>query len=112
MDDDKRMPPKDQPQLTKEETALLQWWITKGAATNKKVKDLVPDSVSLKMLRTFAGGGEGGQDTLTLTPLSRVFDEKVATPDPAAVAELTKLGLLVSPVAQNKALLEVSAINT
>lgn len=32
MDDDEHMPPEDKEQLTKEEVALLQWWINEGAS--------------------------------------------------------------------------------
>lgn len=112
MEDDKRMPPKDQPQLSKEETALLQWWIDKGALTNKKVKDLAPDSATMHLLATFAGEAAGAQDTLAQAPLSKVFDVQVPAPDRQAVDELTKLGVIVAPVAKKKNLLEISCINT
>jgi len=32
MDDDEHMPPEDKEQLTKEEVALIQWWINEGAS--------------------------------------------------------------------------------
>lgn len=41
MDDDEHMPPEDKEQLTKEEVALIQWWIAEGASetqTLDKVK--------------------------------------------------------------------------
>ena len=36
-DDDDHMPPKGKDQLTKEETALIQWWIQQGASNTQKV---------------------------------------------------------------------------
>ncbi|WP_075086973.1 c-type cytochrome domain-containing protein [Verrucomicrobium spinosum] len=32
LDDDDHMPPSDEPQLTKEELALLEWWVAEGAS--------------------------------------------------------------------------------
>ncbi|WP_038170536.1 c-type cytochrome domain-containing protein [Verrucomicrobium sp. BvORR106] len=32
LDDDDHMPPSDEPQLTKEEIALLEWWVAEGAS--------------------------------------------------------------------------------
>ncbi len=39
-DNKEHMPPAEKPQLTKQETELLHWWIAGGADFNKKVKDL------------------------------------------------------------------------
>jgi uncharacterized membrane protein len=111
MDDDKRMPPKDQPAITKEELALLQWWIKTGADTKKKVKELAPDAATMTVLNTFSGESGTGHDTLSHIPLSKVFDVNLPAPDQAAIDELTRLGVLVSPVAKNKAFLELSCIN-
>jgi hypothetical protein len=41
-DDDEHMPPSDEPQLTKEEVALLKWWIETGAAENATVAATKP----------------------------------------------------------------------
>lgn len=38
--EEKHMPPKGKPQLTEQERALMQWWITNGADFTKKSKDL------------------------------------------------------------------------
>ncbi len=38
-DDDGHMPPKGKEQLTKEETALIKWWIQQGASNTQKVSD-------------------------------------------------------------------------
>lgn len=109
MEDDKRMPPKDQPQLSKEEIELISWWIKTGADTKKKVKELLPDAAILPVLASFSGGASG--DTAAHIALSKVFDENPASPPKATIDKLTSLGILVSPVAQDKNLLEVSCIN-
>ncbi len=38
MDDDEHMPPEDKEQLTKEEVALLQWWINEGASETQTLE--------------------------------------------------------------------------
>ncbi len=40
----KHMPPKNKPQLTAEELALLKEWVASGASFEQKVKDSAPDS--------------------------------------------------------------------
>jgi uncharacterized membrane protein len=108
MEDDKRMPPKDQPQLTPEEIALIGWWIRTGADTKKKVSELPADANIQPVLAAFGGKGA---DTTAHETLSRVFEQNPAAASPASIGKLTALGLLVSPVAKEKNLLEVSAIN-
>jgi len=108
LEDDKRMPPKDQSPLTPAETALLRWWVRSGADTKKKVSELSPDSTTLALLHSFQ---DGGGDSIVHIPLSPVFSANVAPADQNAIQELTKLGVLITPVAKNKQLLEVSCVN-
>lgn len=108
LEDDKRMPPKDKSQLTPAETAMLRWWVRSGADTKKKVSELSPDSTTLALLHSFQ---DGGGDSLVHVPLSPVYSATVAAADRSAILELTKLGVLVTPVAKNKQLLELSCIN-
>ncbi|MCG2616948.1 hypothetical protein LZZ85_21805 [Terrimonas sp. NA20] len=108
MEDDKRMPPKDQPQLTKEEIELIGWWIRTGADTKKKVKELAADEKIKPVLASF---GSGGADTASQEVLSKVFELNPSEPGKDAVEKLRALGMIVSPVAKEKHLLEVSAIN-
>lgn len=109
MEDDKRMPPKDQPQLSKEEIRLITWWIDAGADTNKKVKELQPDSLVMPLLKSFAGAKS--VDTIAREVLSGVFKEDVPAPDQKVIDQLLSKGIIVSPVAQHKHLLEISCIN-
>lgn len=109
LEDDRRMPPKDQPQLTAAEKALINWWIQSGADTKKTVRELSPDSTTLALLQTFQEGTTGPVDTPAA--LSPVFSTTVPAPGKEAIEALRKLGVMVSPVARNQHLLEVSAIN-
>jgi len=42
-DDDDHMPPKDEKQTTKEEIALLKWWIDNGASETATPRQLEED---------------------------------------------------------------------
>ncbi|MEZ5387206.1 MAG: c-type cytochrome domain-containing protein [Prosthecobacter sp.] len=46
-DDDEHMPPEGKDQLTKEETAIIQWWIQQGASNTQKL-DLATLPAELK----------------------------------------------------------------
>ena len=107
-EDDRRMPPESHKAVTKEEIALLHWWIKNGADTKKKVKELPADAALQPLLYTLAGPME---DSIHLAPLSKVFELKVNAAPKAAVEALTGLGVLVAPVAKEKNLLQVSCIN-
>lgn len=111
MEDDKRMAPKDQPQLTKAEIALLSWWVATGAATQKKVSELQPDSSMLTTLRSFTSGAAKDNSDNSPLPLSAVFSKKIALPDTVAIKALRELSVLVNPIAQNSPFLMVSCVN-
>lgn len=106
MEDDKRMPPKDQDQLSKAEIELISWWVNNGADTKKKIKELSPDSSVLAAFTGSKPAQSGPQEVL-----SKVFDEDPAAPDQKLIDQLTGKGVIVRPVAQDKNLFEVSCIN-
>lgn len=109
VEDDKRMPPKDQPAITKEETALLQWWIKAGADTKKTVSQSGADAATLTMLASFIQAP--AKDTQQQKPLSKVYEQDPGAINQADVEALVKTGLLVAPIAKGRNLLEVSCIN-
>jgi len=93
--DDDHMPPKEKPQLSEQEIALIHWWIASGASFNKKVKELdQPDEIKPALLA-----------------LQKVEEKKITVPDiPAtpvaradeeAIKKLKEIGAVVDPVAQN-----------
>ncbi len=108
LDDDKRMPPKKQPQLTTAETELLHWWIKNGASTEKKVKELSPDDLHIVLASL---GETGDNHTEEITPLSTVFDKQLPPADPEAVGQLRQMGVLVEPVTKGSHLLDISCVN-
>ena len=94
-DDDDHMPPKEKPQPTQQEIALIHWWIASGAPLDKKVKQLEqPEELKPALLA-----------------LQKVDVKKVIVPDlPSkpvskanddAIKKLKDIGVVVEPVAQN-----------
>ena len=94
-EDDDHMPPKEKPQPTEQEIALIHWWIKSGALFDKKVKQLdQPEEIKPALLA-----------------LENVQEKKIIVPDiPAkpvvkanddAIKKLKDLGAVIDPVAQN-----------
>jgi hypothetical protein len=94
-EDDDHMPPKEKPQPTEQEIALIHWWIKSGASFDKKVKQLdQPEELKPALLA-----------------LQNVQEKKIIVPDiPAkpvvkandeAIKKLKDIGAVVEPVAQN-----------
>jgi uncharacterized membrane protein len=94
-EDDDHMPPKEKPQPTEQEIALIHWWIKSGASFDKKVKQLdQPEELKPALLA-----------------LQNVQEKKIIIPDiPAkpvvkandeAIKKLKDIGAVVEPVAQN-----------
>jgi mono/diheme cytochrome c family protein/uncharacterized membrane protein len=104
-EDEDHMPPKEKPQLTQGEIALLHWWINSGADFNKKVKEL-PQSEKVKpILLAFQTGATGEDLKATDVP-----EALVGKADEGAVDRLRKAGVMVMPVAQNSNYLSVSFV--
>ena len=93
-EDDDHMPPKEKPQPTEQEIALIHWWIKSGASFDKKVKQLdQPEELKPALLA-----------------LQNVQEKKIIVPDiPAkpvvkandeAIKKLKDIGAVVDPVAQ------------
>jgi len=94
-DDDDHMPPKEKPQPTEQEIALIHWWIASGAPLDKKVKQLEqPEELKPALLA-----------------LQKVDVKKVIVPDlpskpvskanDGAIKKLKDIGAVVEQVAQN-----------
>lgn len=107
-DDDKRMPPRKKNALTPDEIRLLEWWIQKGALTQKRLKEVNGHNMIVSAMGMQQAVDDYNSAPLSLSP---VFDKELPAPDTAAIRALTELGILVSPVAQNKHLLEISCVN-
>ncbi|MDZ4404920.1 c-type cytochrome domain-containing protein [Prosthecobacter sp.] len=112
-DDDEHMPPSDEPQLTKEEVALLKWWIETGASETASVAASKPTA-----------DVEGALAVLLAKGLPKAAaPAKVAKPKPAAltdaqkkqIAEITAkmqaLNASLMPLAQDTEQLRLGVIN-
>jgi mono/diheme cytochrome c family protein/uncharacterized membrane protein len=89
------MPPKEKPQLTEKEIALLHWWINTGAAFDKKVKDLPQPATIQPVLAALQQSQE------TTISLPDIPEEPVEEASAAAIQKLKDKGVIVLPVAQN-----------
>ena len=112
-DDDDHMPPSDEPQLTKEEVAVLKWWIETGASETATVAATKP-----------AGDVEGALAVLLAKGLPKATAAaKVAKPKPAALSDAEKkqiadvaakmqaLNASLMPLAQDTEQLRLGVIN-
>lgn len=101
---EKHMPPKEKPQLTAEEIALLHWWINTGADFNKKIKDL-PQTEKIKPVLIALQSGNVKKEENAMP------DQQVAKADETIVSRLKKAGVIVVPVAQNSNYLSANFVN-
>jgi len=93
--DDDHMPPKEKPQPTEQEIALIHWWITSGAPFDKKVKDLQqPEEIKPALLAL-----QNVQEKKIIVP--DIPGEPVAKANDEAIKKLKNIGAVVEPVAQN-----------
>ncbi len=103
MTDKDHMPPREKPQLTANEIALLHWWVGTGADFNKKVKELPATEKIKPVLLAFQSGAGDAPRAATDVP-----EETVARADEADILRLTKAGVIVTPIAQNSNYLTAS----
>lgn len=90
------MPPKEKTQLTRQETALIHWWVSVGADFRKKVNE---SAVNEKIKPVLAGLQAGKmQDEAVKTDIP---EQEVAKADLAALQALQQRGVVVLPVAAN-----------
>lgn len=105
-DDKEHMPPRDKPQLTADEIAVLHWWVNSGAAFDKTVNELKQPANINQVLQRIAIGQQ--QAVGTTTSPTDIPDEKVAPGDTASIYRLRKAGVMVLPVAANSNYLSAS----
>jgi uncharacterized membrane protein/mono/diheme cytochrome c family protein len=115
-DNDDHMPPKGKPQLTKEELAILAWWIDQGGSPDQKLADLPQTTEIATALKTVGfspgGGAPGGTPGAGPKAESPVYQKTVPAPDVAALQKLQALGVLAMPIAQESHLFRVQAGST
>ncbi len=96
LDDDKHMPPKGKSQLTEDEVALLQWWISNEACVECRVAEMEARDPLNEILEKFS------------QPATKVAYDDV---DPLSEKELQALlekGYAVQPVAEDNPMLIVN----
>jgi uncharacterized membrane protein/mono/diheme cytochrome c family protein len=94
-EDDDHMPPKEKPQLSEQEIALLHWWIASGASFDKKVKELEQPEKIQPILKNLEN------DVEEYIVESNIPEEPVEQASEDALAKLRATGAVVLPVAQN-----------
>ncbi len=104
LDDDDHMPPKEKPQLTKDQIALLHWWIDNGADMTVKVKD-VKQSPDIKQKLIALQTVEKKKDEVSDIPAA-----PVAPADEKTMKQLRAQHIVVMPVAQGNNYLLASFI--
>jgi len=104
-EDDDHMPPKEKPQLTDQQIALLHWWIGGGADFTKKTKELdQPEKLKPVLLALQNGVEEKKQAPgIPLNPVEKA--------DEAAIRKLKDKGVIVLPVAVNSNYLLANYVN-
>lgn len=100
-DEKKHMPPKDEAQLTAEETAILDLWVKNNAEMKKKVLELSDDD-TLRMLAT-----------AYLKPVQTIPEEDFdfSSADEEQVQKLSNNYRVISPLAKNSPALAVNIYN-
>ena len=103
-EEDKHMPPREKPQLTDKQIALLHWWIENGNDTLRKVKQMPqPDPIKGYLLALQIGHEEHKLPAnIPLAPVEKA--------DSIAIQRLKDKGVIVLPVAQNSNYLMVNFV--
>jgi mono/diheme cytochrome c family protein/uncharacterized membrane protein len=87
------MPPVQKPQLTKDEVALLHWWIESGANFTAAVKNTKQTAAIKGLLASYSNGANTSNQAASILP------SKNASPIAADIlAQLNKEGISVVPV--------------
>lgn len=112
-DDDEHMPPSDEPQLTKEEVAVLKWWIENGAseaATVASVKAPADVEGALSVLL-----GKGLPKAAATAKVEKPKAKPLTDAEKKQVAEISAkfqgLNASLMPLAQDTEQLRLSVIN-
>ncbi|ARS41156.1 hypothetical protein CA265_16435 [Sphingobacteriaceae bacterium GW460-11-11-14-LB5] len=107
LNDEDHMAPKEKPQLTTNEIALVKWWIDNGADFKKKFKDL-PQPENIKTILASLQKGESGAEQIKVSDIPA---QEVSAVDNKVLKKFTDAGITVFPVAQNTNYLSANFIN-
>jgi hypothetical protein len=119
-DEDDRMPPEDEEQLTDAEKAVIRWWIAQGADENKRAQDLERgEEIDTAIAEVLKAVGTQDPATLARRQEERAAREAAvqakaenAVKVAAAAAELSSaIGVPILPIAQGEDTLQFTAVN-
>ncbi len=110
-DDDDVMPPEGKTQLTKEEIALLQFWVKSGGKGDATIESLKPDAATDKAIAAVLANLPKASAAPAAKPAvaAQTDAQKKAAAD--AIAAVEKTGASLMPIAQNTHELRFSALN-
>jgi uncharacterized membrane protein len=102
--DEHHMAPKEKPQLSENEIALLKWWIDNGASFSKKSKQLPQTEKIKSSLLALQNSSQEKKpdDEVPVAPVEKA--------DEAALQKLKGLGVVVIPVARDNNYLSVNFV--
>lgn len=108
---EEHMPPKEKPQLTKDEIALLHWWIESGANFTAAVKNTKQTAAIKELLAAFSNSAGGDDDGANASSGASMLPNKNASPIAADVLmQLNKEGIVVVPVVSGSNYVRVNLI--
>jgi hypothetical protein len=113
VDDDDHMPPSDEPQLTKAELALLEWWIAEGAkddltvAAAKKTPEIESFLKGLASSKPATGAVAKKEEKPKAKPLTDAEKKTVAE----VTAKMTALNATLMPLALDTEQLRFGCVN-
>jgi hypothetical protein len=115
-DDDDHMPPSDEPQVTKEELALLKWWIETGASESGTVAAAKPTAEVEAALAAMLGKGLAKtQAPAAAAKVEKPKPKPLSDAEKKQVAEISAkmqaLSASLMPLAQDTEQLRLSVIN-
>ncbi len=110
-EDEHHMPPKGKTQLTEQEIALVHWWLSKGKADFGMKVAQVPQDEKIKPVLASLGPGGAALAAASESAEDKLLKTKVDEAEAKDIEKLTKLNVLVMPVASESNYLMANFVN-
>jgi uncharacterized membrane protein len=111
-DDDERMPPIDEPQLTKEELALLKWWVEQGASESVTMAAIKKTPEIEGYLRAYAKLKPAAPKVVVEKPKPKELSEEEKKKVAMVAAKMTALSATFMPISlETQSLMRFAAVN-
>jgi uncharacterized membrane protein len=95
VDDEDHMPPREKPQPTESQIALLHWWISEGASFSKKVNALQQEERIKPILLALQQPPALERESIDIP------ESAVAPADQQVIEQLNQMGIVVMPISRN-----------